>query len=171
MKRFGIVATTVALAIMATTAVASAQMGVAVMWDGNGLAPVMALPITIGEGMVLQPKVGILWVADDGPTPGTEFMIGASFEKHMMEGDTRPLFGVHAAVDAVSPKEGDSYTNFNLGVFIGGTAKLAENVSIVGQWGPTLTMVGEKGSVTGKSYSTLHSSAALTLRWWLWGNK
>jgi len=170
MKRFGIVATTVALAILATTAVASAQIGVAVMWEGNGIAPVFALPITFGEGMVFQPMAGIWWEGDKGPYPGTEFMIGASFEKQMGEGDTRPLFGALAALDMISPKEGDSYTDFSIGVFVGGTAKLAENVSLVGAWGPTMTMVGKRTSA-GDSYATLNSTAHVALRWWLWGNK
>ena len=170
MKKLGIVVTAAVLAILATTAVASAQQGVAVMWEGSGLTPVMAVPIMFGEGMVLQPEVGVLWVADKGPYPGTAFLLGASIEKHMMEGDTKPLFGAKARVEIGSPKGSDSYTDFSIGVFLGGTAKLAENVSLVGQWGPTMTLIGKRTS-HGDSYATVSSTASITLRWWLWGNK
>ncbi len=171
MKRIGLIIATTALAILATASVSSAQMGVAVMWEGGGIPGVFALPITFGEGMVFQPVVMIDWQGDDGPTPGTRLGLGASFEKEMGEGDTKPLFGGRAGVAIVSPKVGDSYTNFSLGVFVGGTAKLADNVSIVGQWGPDVTIVGEKGSASGKSYASINSAASLTLRWWIWGNK
>ena len=170
MKKFGIVVTTAALAILATTAVASAQMGVAVMWEQGGVVPVFALPITVGDGMVIQPVAAFEWVADDGPNPGSAFLLGLGIEKHMMEGDTRPLIGAQVAVSINSPKVGDSYTNFGVGVFLGGTAKLADNVSLVGQWGPAITIVGEKGSPSGKSYATVSSQASITLRWWVFGN-
>jgi hypothetical protein len=171
MKRFGIIATTVALAILATSAVASAQMGVAAMWTGSGIAPIMALPIAFGEGMVLQPMVGIHWESDKGQYfPGTAITLGSSFEKGFGTGDTHPLFGGKLAVDIYSPKVGDSWTNFNVGVFLGGSAKLADNVTLVGQWGPTITAYGKKGTISGESYTTLDSEASITLRWWVFGN-
>ncbi|MBI5868047.1 MAG: hypothetical protein HZB43_07145 [candidate division Zixibacteria bacterium] len=171
MKRIGLIIATTALAVLATAAVSTAQMGVAVMWEGGGIPSVMALPIMFGEGMVFQPMAMINWQGDDGPNPGTQIGLGASFEKQMGDADTKPLFGARAGVSIVSPKEGDSYTNFSLGVFLGGTAKLGDNLSIVGQWGPDVTIVGEKGSATGKSYASINSAASLTLRWWIWGNK
>jgi hypothetical protein len=169
MKKFGIVVTTVALAILATTAVASAQLGVAVMWKADGVAPIFALPIQMGDAMVIQPMAAFYWGADDSPNPGTALMLGGSLEAHMGEGDTRGLFGGKVAVEIGSPKEGDSYTDFHIGAFIGGTAKLADNVALVGQWGPTMTMIGKRSSL-GKSYAVINSDASITLRWWVFGN-
>lgn len=170
MKKFGIVVATVALAILATTAVANAQLGVAVMWEGSGVAPVFALPIAVGEAMVIQPMAGVYWVGDKGPNPGSVFMLGGSLEAHFGGGDTKGLFGGKLFVDFGSPKGGDSFTDISLGAFLGGSAKLGENLSLVGQWGPTLTLVGKR-TANGENYSTISSDASITLRWWVFGDK
>ena len=169
MKKFALTVVAIAFAAMLLTGSASAQMGVAVIWDGGGVAPIFALPIQMGEAMVIQPMAAFQWVADKGPNPGTAFMLGGSLEAHMGEGDTRGLFGGKVAVEITSPKVGDSFTDFAIGAFIGGTAKLADNVSLVGQWGPTMTLVGKRVS-GGDSYAMLSSDASITLRWWVFGN-
>jgi hypothetical protein len=171
MKRFGIVATTVALAIFATTAVASAQLGVAVMWQGGGVAPIYALPIQMGEAMVIQPMAAFAWVAEDGGAiAGSAYMLGGSLEAHFGDGDAKGLVGGKLFVEFGSPKGEDTWTDFQVGIFLGGTAKLADNLSLVGQWGPTLTMVGKR-SLFDKSYIAESSDASITLRWWVFGSK
>ncbi len=170
MKKFGIVATVAALAVLATTGVAGAQMGVAAIWSGGGVVPIMALPIHVGDAMVIQPMAGFDWVADKGPNPGSAFMVGGSLEAQFGGEETKALFGGKVTVDITSPKVGDSYTDFHIGAFLGGTAKLSDNVSLVGQWGPTMTMVGKRSS-NGESYATVSSDASITLRWWVFGNK
>lgn len=170
MKRFGIIATTVALAILATSAVASAQMGVAVMWQGTGIPSIFALPIEFGEGMVLQPFAGFNWVSDKGPGAGSAVTLGASFEKGFGTGDTHPLFGGKVAVHINSPKGYDSYTDFGVGVFLGGSAKLADNVTLVGQWGPMLTAFSKKSpNSLGDDWVEVNSEASITLRWFVFG--
>ena len=148
-----------AIMVLAFAAVSNAQMGVGVKWE-TGIPDIMTFPIMFGEGMVLQPMLGFESVSD----AYTEIEAGVSLEKHMREGTT-PLFGGYAAIDMVSPDEGDSWTNFGFGVFVGGSASLADNVDLVGQWGPSVTVLAEEAG----DATIVFSNASLTLRWWLWG--
>lgn len=169
MKKLSVVLAGVAIVVMATGGAANAQIGVGTMWQGNGVPQTMLLPIMFGEGMVLQPMASIFSYSDGASF--TDIGLGVSIEKHMREG-TSPLFGGKVLVDIGSPDEGDSWTNFAFGVFVGGTAELGDNVDLIGQWGPTVSIFDENSpaSIAGFSDATvIRSEASITLRWWLWG--
>ena len=67
-------------------------------------------------------------------------------------------------VDIWSPDEGDSRTDFGGGIFVGGTAELADDVSIVGQMGLDVFIIGDDGP------TTIGTHAMVTIRWWVFGN-
>jgi len=181
MKKLGLIVAVAAFAAMTLTGLASAQnIGVGLLWEGSGITPDMVLPIKLGEDMVIQPVVGFDAVKD----VKTEFRFGASFEKHLNTDPTTGLFGAKIYADFTSPSkpsssaipEDKSYLDLTFTVFLGATAKLADNVSLVGQWGPYLTAVGERKeslhgveTVTAKSTTLIGSAASLTLRWWIFG--
>lgn len=159
MRNLKLVVAGAAIMVLAIAGVGNAQMGVGVMWE-NGIPDVMALPIMFGEGVVLQPSLYFSSVSD----LYTQVEFGVSIEKQMREG-TSPLFGGFAAVDLVSPDVGNSWANFSFGAFVGGTASVADNLDLIGRWGPTVTVLAEEvGDAT-----IIGSDASLTLRWWLWG--
>jgi hypothetical protein len=165
MKKLSVVLAGVAIVVMASGGAANAQIGVGTMWTGGGVFDAMVLPIMFGEGMVLEPSAQVFSISNGASF--TEIGLGISIEKHMREG-TSPLFGGMAMVDIGSPDEGDSWTNFGFGVFIGGTAELGDNVDIVGKWGPTIGIYAEESPVYTDA-TVIQSEASITLRWWLWG--
>jgi hypothetical protein len=165
MRNMKLVVAAAAIMVLAAAGVGNAQMGVGVMWTSDGVPDVMTLPIMFGEGMVLQPMVGFISVSDGASY--SEFHVGASFEKQMREG-TSPLFGGRIMVEIGSPDEGDGWTNFGIGAFLGGTASLADNLDIVGTWGPMLTMYAEESPVYTDA-TVISSQANITLRWWVFG--
>ena len=165
MRNVKLVVAAAAIMVLAASGVSNAQMGVGVMWTGDGVADAMALPIALGEDMVLQPMARFFSLSDGASY--SEFGLGLSLEKRMREG-TSPLFGGKVLVEIGSPDEGDGWTNFGIGAFLGGTASLADNLDIVGVWGPTLYMYAEESPIFTDA-SVITSEASLTLRWWVFG--
>ncbi|MEW5701300.1 MAG: hypothetical protein AB1792_03625 [Candidatus Zixiibacteriota bacterium] len=205
MKKWGVLAAVAALAVVAASGTAHGAMGVGVVWDGNGgITPNMVLPIQMESGLLIEPMLGFDKIDENYLTitetdgggflaaqaktslvgSGTEIRAGVRVEKAAKMEGASPLIGGYGMLILGSPDdyvEGgttvklDTYTDFSFGVFVGGSAPLANGVDIVGVWGPTVDMFGKrKASTEGleaetESATNFGSRASLSLRFWLWG--
>jgi hypothetical protein len=176
MKKWGVVVAVAVLVAVAACDTAQSAIGVGVEWEGNGIAPMMLLPIKLSSGLIIEPMLAFQRLDPKGyAVGGTEIVVGARIEKAMLASGTTPVFGGYALVDLTSPDVStgtapDSYTDFQFGVFLGGSASLCDQVDIVGSWGPTVMVNGKRFS-GGDSWTDFSSRASITFRWWLWGTK
>ncbi|HWO56366.1 MAG TPA: hypothetical protein VNN55_02245 [bacterium] len=189
MKKFAIAL--FALTLLSVAGTANAEMGVGVVWSGNGIVPNMVLPIKMASGLVIEPILGFdksetdIPYIDEDEVPAdfdlsiTNIRAGVRVEKQMKMDGITPVFGGMAMIDLWSPggdlsDEIDSWTNFSFGVYVGASAPLAEGVDLVGTWGPTITSFGEIKAadddeiVLQESATNIGSTANLSLRFWIW---
>ena len=176
MKKWGVVVAVAVLVAVAACDTAQSAIGVGVDWAGNGLVPMMILPIKLQSGLTIEPMLGFERLDPKGHSDGgTTIDVGGRVSKAMSASGTTPVFGGYALVhlttpDVVTGTAPDSYTDFEIGVFLGGSASLGDKIDIVGSWGPTVTVNGKRSS-DGDSSTDFDSRASITLRWWLWGTR
>lgn len=164
MKKFAIAVA--ALALIATAGTAHAGMGGTMEFDGS-FDP--RIGINFGNaGSTIDLLAGFQSV--DGV--GTAITLGGRFEKLMTGGgNASPLFGVLADVAIGSPDEGDSFTDFAFGAFIGGRVEVVEDFSLAGHMGLQAMMFGKRfdGDESSTDFGTF---ANLVVRYTgLWGAK
>lgn len=172
----------VAVALLVAAPAAQAQMGIGVLWNASGLpsggsywstnggiVPMMVFPIMIGEGLVLQPMLGGTSVGfgDSGSRDWLELRLGGMAEYHFGSKDVTPLFGAKGLLVVNAIEDRDGWTDISLGVFLGATANVVDNVSIVGQWGPTYKFFAKDSP--GGDRTEGGTEVSLTLRWWVFG--
>jgi hypothetical protein len=128
MKKWLVLGAVAAFAVLATGITANAEMGVGVMWEGNGITPDMVLPIKLQSGLIISPIVGfsrhdlaggaglgtygeypvifdyVYWEPDGDPA-FTQFRIGVSVEKELMPGGTTALIGARGMLHMNSPSD------------------------------------------------------------------
>ena len=177
MKKYLVLGAVAVFAVMAAGSTANAAMGVGVKWGSNGASPEFVLPIKLASGMVIEPSLAFESVSSDAGSKqaasfsgdGTAFRVGVAVEKYMdAVGAASPLFGAKVMIDIGSPDVGDSYTDIGFSLYVGGSAALADNLDIVGYWGPEVLLIGER-SPNGPTSTIIGSRASLMVRWWLWG--
>ena len=170
----------VAVALLVAAPAAPAQMGLGVMWTASseynnnsfspssGMVPIFAFPIMIGGSLLLQPMLGGASAVFEGATESaSQFRVGGIMEYHFGGDGAVPLLGAKGLLEFNSKSVGDGWTNIHFGVFLGATADVAENVSIIGQWGPTYRFIGKEGRGFGGPELVSSTEASLTLRWWI----
>lgn len=189
MKKAVLVLAAAAIMVVGVVGMAGAQnIGIGVEYTGSNVTPDMLLPIKLGDGsLILEPMVGLSILSVDDPenttaasassldAEGTQLRFGLSLEKQTNPGSTSPVFGGFARMMLTSPDaEGlDSWTDFQVGAFVGGTAELASNLEFQGFWGPVFTIFGEHTAgdvVTQLGRTRIDSMAGFRLRWFVFGS-
>jgi hypothetical protein len=128
MRKFAIVVA--ALALIVTAGTAHAGIGATMEYNGS-FDP--RIGINFGNaGSTIDLLAGFNSI--DGF--GNVIVVGGRFEKLMTGGgNASPLFGLCADVALGSPDEGDSFTDFAVGGFLGGRVEIVEDFSIAGHMG------------------------------------
>lgn len=184
MRKWGLIVAVAAVAAVAVSGPAHSAIGVGVRWGQDaGLVPNMVLPVKMASGMIVEPEVGFasspissgLTAATTASTRrATQIRLGVGVEKAMKSEGTSGLFGARALVhiNTFSNTDFKSRLDLAFGVYIGGTAKLADGVDIVGTWGPSVGITGKQkvksSSAESDSQTSFGSTANLTIRFWLW---
>jgi len=178
-----------AAAIMAMAVSGSVQAqttwGVGGLWTGGEFVPNVVIPIKMASGLVLSPMVGFDNVSADTPSDelsaqssylweGTQIRFGLIGEKQTKLDGITPVFGAHAMVGLTSPDaEGlDSWTDFEIGAFFGGSVPVAENFDLVGAASLNVTLFGEQTAgdvILQPSITNIGTDFFAMFRWWIGG--
>ncbi|HEX9750695.1 MAG TPA: hypothetical protein VGB22_05345 [candidate division Zixibacteria bacterium] len=186
MKKLVLICAATVLGLFAIAGSAHAGAGVGATWYYGSIIPDITIPIKMESGMIIEPRLGFTNISyDEGSSSqaagsvysygGTAIRLGVSGEFPFGEATAaHPMIGACVGVQNISPDvEGlDSWTDFFVDAFVGGTASLTDGCDAGVRAGVELWMYGEQKAgdvVVEPSATEIATFVQFFMRWWLWG--
>jgi len=185
MKKLVLICAATVLGLFAVAGSAHAEAGVGTVWYYGSIIPDITIPIKMESGMIIEPRLGFTNISyDEGSSDlaagsvysygGTSIRAGVSGEFPFGEGTANPMLGACVGVENVSPDNDvlDSWTNFFVDAFVGGTASLTDGLDAGVRAGAEVWLYGEQTAgdiVVQPSATEIGTFVQFFMRWWLWG--